>query len=102
MGKTNRASRIAGAVAIGFGLLTIASGGATLLGGLDMGRVVGFVLWFNMLAGLAYVVAGLGLWRGRKWAFALSLTIFVATVLVFSGFGLYVRVARSRCGPSSP
>ncbi|MCF3973204.1 hypothetical protein [Paracoccus salsus] len=90
MGTTNRASRIAGAVAIGFGLLTIASGGATLLGGLDMGRVVGFVLWFNTLAGLAYVAAGLGLWRGRPWAFALSLAIFVATVLVFAGFGLHV------------
>jgi hypothetical protein len=90
MGKTHRASRIAGLVAIGFGLLTIVSGGATLSGGLDMGRVVGFVLWFNTLAGLAYVVAGLGLWRGRRWAFALSLAIFVATALVFAGFGLHV------------
>lgn len=90
MGKTIRASRIAGAVAIGFGLLTIASGGTTLLGGIDMGRVVGFVLWFNTLAGLAYVVAGLDLWRGRRWAFALSLAIFAATVLVFAGFGLHI------------
>lgn len=90
MGSTNRVSRIAGAVAIGFGVLTIASGSATLLGGLDMGRVVGFVLWFNTLAGLAYVVAGLGLWRGRRWAFPLSLAIFAATVLVFAGFGVHV------------
>ena len=37
MGKTNRASRIAGAAAIGCGLLTVASGGTALLGGLDMG-----------------------------------------------------------------
>lgn len=48
------------------------------------------MLWFNTLAGLAYIVAGLGLWRGRRWAFALSLAIFAATVLVFTGFALHV------------
>src|SRR5690606_28700427 len=71
-------------------LLTVASGGATLLGGLDMGAVVAFVLWFNTLAGLAYIVAGLGLWQARRWAYPLSLAIFVATLLVFAGFGLHV------------
>jgi hypothetical protein len=84
------ALRIAGGVAIAFGLLTVVSGGATLLGGLEMGAVVLFVLWFNTLAGLAYVVAGLGLWQGRRWAYPLSLVILVATVLVFAGFGLHV------------
>jgi hypothetical protein len=48
------------------------------------------VLWFNTLAGLAYVVAGLGLWQGRRWAWPLSLAIFAATLLVFAGFGLHV------------
>lgn len=90
MRKTHPASRIAGAIAIGFGLLTIASGGSTLFGGLDMGRVVGFVLWFNTLAGIAYVVAGVGLWQGRGWAFALALTLFAATVLVFAALGLHI------------
>ncbi|MEY8843366.1 hypothetical protein AB9K41_30420 [Cribrihabitans sp. XS_ASV171] len=60
------------------------------MGGGDLGRVVGFVLWFNTLAGLAYVVAGLGLWHSRPWAFALSFAIFAATVLVFAGFALQV------------
>jgi uncharacterized membrane protein len=82
--------RIAGGVAIGFGVLTVASGGATLLGGLAMGQVVLFVLWFNTLAGLAYIAAGLGLWLGRPWAFPLSVAIFAATLLVFVGFGLHV------------
>jgi uncharacterized membrane protein len=48
------------------------------------------VLWFNTLAGLAYAVAGLGLWHARQWAYPLSLAIFVATLLVFAGFGLHI------------
>lgn len=90
MGKKDRLLRIAGGVAIAFGLLTVASGGTTLLGGIEMGAVVRFVLWFNTLAGLAYVVAGLGLWQGRRWAYPLSLAIFAATLLVFAAFGLHV------------
>lgn len=90
MTKQSNILRIAGALATAFGLLTIASGGSTLLGGLEMGSVVLFVLWFNTLAGLAYVVAGLGLWQGRRWAWPLSLGIFAATLLVFAAFGLHV------------
>ena len=85
-----RIRRIAGGVAIVFGLMTVASGGSTLLGGLEMGAVVPFVLWFNTVAGVAYVAAGLGLWRGRRWAFPLSFAIFAATLIVFAGFGLHV------------
>ncbi|ARU01835.1 hypothetical protein [Yoonia vestfoldensis] len=90
MKKQNRLLRITGGVAIAFGLLTVVSGGTTLLGALEMGAVVLFVLWFNTLAGLAYVVAGLGLWQGRRWAWPLSLAIFAATLLVFVAFGLHV------------
>jgi hypothetical protein len=81
---------MAGGVAIAFGVLTIFSGGRTLLGSADMGAVVPFVLWFNTLAGLAYVVAGLGLWQGRRWAWPLSFAIFAATLLVFAAFGLHI------------
>lgn len=90
MKKQDRLLRITGGVAIAFGVLTVVSGGTTLLGALEMGAVVLFVLWFNTLAGLAYVVAGLGLWRGRRWAWPLSLAIFAATLLVFVAFGLHV------------
>jgi hypothetical protein len=53
-------------IAMGFGLLTIKSGG-TILFGEDAareaaGNYVPFVLWFNFLAGFAYVIAGAGLW----------------------------------------
>ncbi len=90
MKKQDRLLRITGGVAIAFGLLTFVSGGTTLLGALEMGAVVLFVLWFNTLAGLAYVVAGLGLWQGRRWAYPLSLAIFAATLLVLVAFGLHV------------
>ena len=90
MRNKDKLLRITGGVAIAFGLLTVVSGGTTLLGALEMGAVVLFVLWFNTLAGLAYVVAGLGLWQGRRWAYPLSLAIFAATLLVFAAFGLHV------------
>lgn len=90
MPRTSLTLRIAGGVAIAFGVLTVFSGGRTLLGSADMGAVVPFVLWFNTMAGLAYVVAGLGLWQGRRWAWPLSFAIFAATLLVFAAFGLHV------------
>ncbi|MFP7570423.1 hypothetical protein [Marivita sp. S2033] len=78
--------RIAGAVAVLFGALTVMSGASTLLGTLDMGAVVPVVLWFNTVAGIAYIVAGYGLWQRRHWAYALSFAIFAATALVFAIF----------------
>ncbi|KPQ01201.1 MAG: Protein of unknown function (DUF2627) [Rhodobacteraceae bacterium HLUCCA12] len=90
MPRSRLSPRIVGGVAIAFGVLTVASGGTTLLGALDMGAVAPFVLWFNTVAGLLYVVAGIGLWLGLRWAFPLSLAIFAATLLVFAGFGLHV------------
>lgn len=84
--RRSRAPAIAAAIAVTFGLLTIVSGGRALFGGVDMGAVVPFVLWFNFLAGFAYVLAGIGLWRGTRWAPMLSLGIAVATVAVFAAF----------------
>ena len=90
MPKTNLTLRIAGGVAAVFGVLSVFSGGRTLLGSADMGAVVPFVLWFNTLAGLAYIVAGLALWRSWRWGFPLSISIFALTLLVFAGLGLHV------------
>ena len=46
-------------VTVLFGLLTVLSGGRTLFGGeaarLAAGAIVPFVLWFNFVAGFAYV-----------------------------------------------
>lgn len=87
---TMTAIRIAAAVAVVFGLLTIVSGGRALFGGADMGAVVGFVLVFNFLAGFAYVAAGPGLWQGRRWAARLAFAILAATLVVFAAFGWHV------------
>lgn len=73
-----------------FGVLTLLSGGRALFGGVDMGHVVPFVLWFNFLAGFAYVAAGWGLWRGLGWAVPLSAVIAAATALIFLAFLVHV------------
>ncbi len=84
--------RAAAAVAVVFGIATIRAGGSVLFGdgAQAAGNVVGFVLWFNFLAGFAYVAAGAGLWLRRRWSAQLALTIAAATVLVFAAFGVHV------------
>lgn len=81
-------------VAVGFGLLTLREGGMTLGGDEDAAKAAGnyvpFVLWFNFLAGFAYVVAGIALWLGRRWAARLAIGIAVATAIAFAAFGLHV------------
>jgi hypothetical protein len=80
--------------AILFGLFTISSGGAVLFDNATRqatGNYVDFIVWFNFLAGFAYVTAGIGLWRWQHWAIWLSLSIAAATLLAFIAFGLYVQ-----------
>lgn len=81
-------------ISVGFGALTIKSGGAVLFidgeARLAAGNYVGFVLWFNFLAGFAYIVAGLGLWFGKSWATGLAMAIAATTMLVFAAFGIHV------------
>lgn len=80
--------------AAAFGLLTIWAGGHTLFGGdaarQSAGAYVPFVLWFNFLAGFAYVAAAAGLWRRQRWAVALAMAIAATTLLVFAAFGAHV------------
>jgi hypothetical protein len=76
-------------IAIVFGIATILSGGKSLF--TDAGRVaagsyVPFVLWFNFLAGFAYILAGVGLIQVRKWARRFVIFIAAATGLVFGLF----------------
>ena len=86
--------RGASVFAVLFGLLTLKEGGTVLFGGeaarTAAGAYVPFVLWFNFLAGFAYVVAGIALWRRQSWAAGLALGIALATALVFAAFGVYV------------
>lgn len=81
-------------VAILFGLLTIREGGAVVLWSEAARRAAGqyvpFVVWFNFLAGFAYVIAGFGLWFRQPWAAGLAFTIAAATLAVFVAFGIHV------------
>lgn len=80
-------------LAVGFGLLTIREGGAVLFGDdtarQAAGQYVPFVVWFNFLAGFAYVVAGIGMGLWQRWAVGLALAIAVTTLIAFVAFGLH-------------
>jgi hypothetical protein len=86
--------RIVAALATIFGAMTLFSGGAVLFGPqaarMAAGAYVPFVVWFNFLAGFAYIAAGLGIWVGAGWARALATVIAGATVLVALVFAAYV------------
>ncbi len=90
------ALRACAAFALVFGAMTIVSGAQGLFGSqaqrAALGAYVGFVLWFNFLAGFAYVVAASGLWRDTAWAARLSVGIAAVTTLVFMAFGLHVAL----------
>ncbi len=86
--------RVAAVIGALFGLMTIREGGAVLFfdgpAHQAAGDFVPFVLWFNFLAGFAYVLAGLGLWRRRRWATWAASGIAVATLIVFAAFAWHV------------
>lgn len=81
-------------IAVAFGLLTIKSGGSVLfVDGIareNAGNYVPFVLWFNFLAGFAYLLAGAGLFTQKQWAVWISIFIVVATTVVFALLGLHI------------
>ncbi len=91
---TPKILKILSVVAIAFGALTIFSGGRALFGSAEaqaaVGNAVGFVLWFNFLAGFAYVLTGIGLLQRRKWAAMAAVVLALATALVAAAFGLHV------------
>lgn len=84
MPERPRILTIAAAVAVIFGAITIISGARALIA--PGPGVVPFVLWFNYVAGFAYIAAGYGLWRGATWAGGLAGAIALATAIIFLGF----------------
>ncbi|MCP3661802.1 MAG: hypothetical protein GY696_04785 [Gammaproteobacteria bacterium] len=82
-------------VAVAFGLMTIKSGGTVLF--IDgefrqqAGNYVPFVVWFNFLAGFAYIVAGIGIWKQQQWGAWLALTIAAASMLAFVILGFHIN-----------
>lgn len=79
--------------AIVFGVATLLSGGRSLFtdeGRIAAGDYVPFVLWFNFIAGFAYIAAGIGLIRQQTWAYRATLAIAISTVLVFLFLGIHI------------
>lgn len=86
----------AGILAVVFGVATVFEGGSMLFGRPEIrasaGNIVPFVLWFNFIAGFAYLMAGLGLLLWKRWAAQLSVGIAVTTLTVFAAFGVHVAL----------
>jgi len=81
-------------VSVFFGLMTLREGGGVVL--FDgaareaAGDYVGFVVWFNFLAGFVYIFAGVGLWLLRRWAVWMALAIACATLVTFCALGVHI------------
>jgi hypothetical protein len=77
-----------------FGVATIVSGGRVLFGPeaarAAAGHFVPWVLWFNFMAGFAYVAAALGIALRRHWAPPLAVAIAAATAGIAAAFALHV------------
>jgi len=83
--RWTRALRIAAVTGGLFGLVTLAGAGGVLFGP-DAARdaagdIVPFIVWFNFLAGFAYLAAAAGLWQGRVWAGWLAAAIAGGTAI---------------------
>ena len=80
-------------VGILFGALTVFSGGTVIFSN-EAARAAGdyvpFVVWFNFLAGFAYIIAGIGLFIWQRWGINLSMLIAAVTLMVFAGLGIHV------------
>ncbi len=77
-----------------FGIITIKSGGQVLFGDdssrIAAGDYVAFVLWFNFIAGFAYIIAGIGIALRQQWSVWIALCIAIPTLFVFALLGWHI------------
>ncbi|MHA1598490.1 MAG: hypothetical protein ACTSV1_07185 [Alphaproteobacteria bacterium] len=77
-----------------FGILTLKSGGEVLFidgaGREAAGNYLPFVVWFNFLAGFAYIAGAVGLAMWRPWASRLAFAIAALTIAVSVAFGIHI------------
>ena len=77
---------LAAVAAAGFGAVTLQAGGGLLFGPEAAreaaGGYLGFVAWFDFLAGFVYLAGAAGLFLRRRWALWLALALAEATALV--------------------
>ena len=84
--------RAAAVFAALFGALTVFSGSRVLFGdgAAAAGSYLPYIVWFNFLAGFAYVAAAVGLWRRRAWGAGLALVLALLTALFFAALGGHI------------
>ena len=84
--------RAAALIAVVFGAATILSGARVLFGnGAEAaGDYLPYIVWFNFLAGFAYVAAGIGLWSRKPWAAGMSLALALLNALFFAALGGHI------------
>lgn len=92
-----RAPLIAGTLAVAFGALSVLAGGTVLFGPQSVqaaaGNLVLPVLWFNVLSGPVYVLAGWAVLSRRSWARRLVFWLIVRRVAVPEPGGRGTRLA---------
>ncbi|MDH3335855.1 MAG: hypothetical protein OEL50_04350 [Rhodospirillaceae bacterium] len=92
--KSPKITSILAVVALVFGIATIISGGQVLFGPeekrIGAGNYVPFVLWFNFVAGFAYMAAAVGIYLRARWGAYLAIAVFLGTALTFAMFGLHI------------
>lgn len=85
--------RAVGCGAAAFGVATVGAGGLVLFGPEAAreaaGHAVPFVVWTNFLAGFAYVAAGAGTARGRRWAVGVAVAVAGVTALAGLAFAAH-------------
>lgn len=81
-------------IAVIFGLVTIYSGGEVIFidgaGRARAGDYIGYIVWFNFIAGFAYILAAFGLYKSKKWSVILSQIIAIATLIAFAALGFHI------------
>lgn len=89
-----KATQFLSVICVVFGATSVVSGSIVLFteGEIrnSVGYTVDFVVWFNMLSGIVYVITGYGLWKMRKWAAITSVAITVSILVVFIPFSYHV------------
>ena len=92
--KSPKFLHVLAAVGLIFGIATVISGGQVIFGPeekrLAAGAYVPFVVWFNFIAGFAYMMAAIGLFRRARWGAYFAIAIAAATALVFAAFGAHI------------
>ena len=80
--------RLAAILAIILGLLSIKEGGSVLLGITTKAyTILPWLVWYNVVLGLASVITGTGLWMKRAWGVK-----FAATIVSLHGLVLMILV----------